>query len=126
MAWYGGGRRDIAVVSGTGQWYRAGEALVAVRWVYVEDRAGTHGENHVARGGPRHGRGDHLVARADACRQQREVEARGAGRDGYGVGCADSACESFLEAADARAAGEPARAQAGGDLFDLFRPDRRA
>jgi DDE superfamily endonuclease len=41
-AWYGGGRRDIAVVSGTGQWYRAGEGLVAVRWVYVEDRAGTH------------------------------------------------------------------------------------
>lgn len=42
VAWYGGGRRDIAVVSGTGQWYRAGEGLVAVRWVYVEDRTGTH------------------------------------------------------------------------------------
>jgi hypothetical protein len=42
VAWYGGGRRDIAVVSGTGQWYRAGAGLVAVRWVYVEDRTGTH------------------------------------------------------------------------------------
>jgi hypothetical protein len=42
VAWYGGGRRDIAVVSGTGQWYRAGEDLVAVRWVYVEDQTGTH------------------------------------------------------------------------------------
>ena len=91
-----------------------------------EDRPGTHGEHHVARGGPRHGCGDHLVARADACRQQREVEARGAGRDGHGVACADGACECFLEAADARAAGEPARAQAGSDLCDLFRPDRRA
>jgi hypothetical protein len=42
VAWYGGGRRDIAVVSGTGHWYRAGDGLVAVRWVYVEDRTGTH------------------------------------------------------------------------------------
>jgi hypothetical protein len=42
VAWYGGGRRDIAVVSGTGQWYRAGDGLVAVKWVYVEDRTGTH------------------------------------------------------------------------------------
>ncbi len=42
VAWYGGGRRDIAVVSGTGQWYRAGAGLVPVRWVYVEDRTGTH------------------------------------------------------------------------------------
>jgi hypothetical protein len=42
VAWYGGGRRDIAVVSGTGQWYQAGEGLAAVRWVYVEDRTATH------------------------------------------------------------------------------------
>jgi hypothetical protein len=42
VAWYGGGRRDIAVVSGTGQWYQSGHGLVAVRWVYVEDRTGTH------------------------------------------------------------------------------------
>jgi hypothetical protein len=42
VTWYGGGRRDIAVVSGTGQWYQSGQALVAVRWVYVEDRTGTH------------------------------------------------------------------------------------
>jgi len=33
VAWYGGGQRDIAVVSGTGQWYRSGEGLVPVRWV---------------------------------------------------------------------------------------------
>jgi hypothetical protein len=42
VAWYGGGSRDVAVVSGTGHWYRSGAGLVAVRWVYVEDRTGTH------------------------------------------------------------------------------------
>ncbi len=42
VAWYGGGRRDIAVVSGTGQWYKSGQGLVPVQWVYVEDRTGTH------------------------------------------------------------------------------------
>jgi hypothetical protein len=30
------------VVSGTGQWYQSGQGLVPVRWVYVEDRTGTH------------------------------------------------------------------------------------
>ncbi len=42
VAWYGGGRRDVAIASGTGQWCRAGEGLVAVRWVFVQDRTGTH------------------------------------------------------------------------------------
>jgi hypothetical protein len=42
VAWYGGGRRDIAVVSGQSQWYKAGQGLVPVQWVYVEDRTGTH------------------------------------------------------------------------------------
>ena len=42
VAWYGGGRRDIAVVSGCGHWYQAGKDLVGVRWVYVEDRSGNH------------------------------------------------------------------------------------
>jgi hypothetical protein len=42
VAWYGGGRRDIAVVRGQGQWYKSGQGLVPVQWVYVEDRTGTH------------------------------------------------------------------------------------
>jgi len=42
VAWYGGGRRAVAVVSGTGHWYQSGRGLVPVRWVYVEDRTGTH------------------------------------------------------------------------------------
>jgi hypothetical protein len=46
VAWYGGGTRDIAVVTGTGHWYRIGEALVEVRWVYVHDRTGTHRDEY--------------------------------------------------------------------------------
>jgi len=42
VAWYGGGRRDIAVVSGQGHWYKSGQGLVPVQWVYVVDRTGTH------------------------------------------------------------------------------------
>jgi DDE superfamily endonuclease len=42
VAWYGGTTRDIEVVTGTGHWYRSGEDLVEVRWVYVHDCTGTH------------------------------------------------------------------------------------
>jgi hypothetical protein len=42
VAWYGGTTRDIEVVTGTGHWYRIGEVLVEVRWVYVHDCTGTH------------------------------------------------------------------------------------
>jgi DDE superfamily endonuclease/putative transposase ISC1217 len=46
VAWYGGGRRDVEVVSGTGHWYKAGQGLVAVRWVYVHDVTGTHRDEY--------------------------------------------------------------------------------
>jgi hypothetical protein len=46
VAWYGGGRRDVAVVTGTGWWYQAGQGLVAVRWVFVQDRTGTHRDEY--------------------------------------------------------------------------------
>jgi hypothetical protein len=46
VAWYGGGRRDVEVVSGTGQWYKAGRGLVPVRWVYVHDLTGTHRDEY--------------------------------------------------------------------------------
>jgi DDE superfamily endonuclease len=42
VAWDGGSTRDLEIVTGTGHWYRIGEALVAVRWVYVHDCIGTH------------------------------------------------------------------------------------
>jgi hypothetical protein len=42
VEWYGGGRRKVALVTGTGQWFKSGKGLVPVRWVYVEDESGTH------------------------------------------------------------------------------------
>ncbi len=46
VAWYGGGRRDVAIVTGTAQWYKAGDGLVEVRWVFVADQTGTHREEY--------------------------------------------------------------------------------
>lgn len=46
VGWYGGGRRRIEVVSGTGHWYRMGEELVPIRWVYVRDLTGTHRDEY--------------------------------------------------------------------------------
>jgi DDE superfamily endonuclease len=46
VAWYGGSTRDLEVVTGTGHWYRIGEALVEVRWVYVHDCTGTHRDEY--------------------------------------------------------------------------------
>jgi DDE superfamily endonuclease len=42
VAWYGGGRRQVEVVTGTGLWYKGGRPLVPVRWVFVHDLRGTH------------------------------------------------------------------------------------
>ena len=46
VRWYGGGQRDIAVVTATGHWYKAGIGLVPVRWVYVHDCTGTHRDEY--------------------------------------------------------------------------------
>jgi hypothetical protein len=46
VAWYGGAQRAIEVVTGTGHWYRMGEALVKVRWLYVHDGTGTHRDEY--------------------------------------------------------------------------------
>lgn len=46
VAWYGGGRRQVAVVTGTGHWYKGGDGLVPVRWVFVEDLTGTHRDEY--------------------------------------------------------------------------------
>jgi hypothetical protein len=46
VLWYGGEKRQVAVVSGTGQWYKAAQGLVAVRWVYVQDLSGTHRDEY--------------------------------------------------------------------------------
>ena len=46
VAWYGGGQRDVEVVTGQGQWYKCGRALVPVRWVWVHDVTGTHRDSY--------------------------------------------------------------------------------
>jgi hypothetical protein len=46
VAWYGGGRRRVEVVSGVGEWYKGGRPLVPVRWVFVRDRTGTHRDEY--------------------------------------------------------------------------------
>jgi len=46
VAWYGGGRRRVEVVTGSGGWYKSGRPLVAVRWVFVRDRSGTHRDEY--------------------------------------------------------------------------------
>jgi DDE superfamily endonuclease len=46
VAWYGGGRRRVEVVTGGGWWYKGGRPLIAVRWVFVRDRTGTHRDEY--------------------------------------------------------------------------------
>ena len=44
--WYGGSSRKVQLVHGDGQWYRSGEGLVPVRWVYTHDVQGTHRDDY--------------------------------------------------------------------------------
>jgi hypothetical protein len=46
VLWYGGEERQVEVVSSTGHWYKAGQGLVLVRWVYVHDLTGTHRDEY--------------------------------------------------------------------------------
>jgi hypothetical protein len=46
VAWYGGGVRDVEVVTGTGHWYQSGQGLVLLRWVFVHDLTGTHRDEY--------------------------------------------------------------------------------
>jgi hypothetical protein len=47
VAWYGGGTRRIESVTGTGSWYKAGQGLVPIRWVFVSDQTGTHRDEYL-------------------------------------------------------------------------------
>src|SRR5207248_41811 len=47
VAWYGGGRREVEVVTGVGHWYKSGVGLVPVCWVYVHDLTGTHRDDYL-------------------------------------------------------------------------------
>jgi hypothetical protein len=46
VAWYGGGRRQVETVTGTGLWYKSGHPLVELRWVFVHDLSGTHRDSY--------------------------------------------------------------------------------
>lgn len=46
VRWYGGGTRRVEFVTGTGYWYKGGQGLVAVRWVFVHDLTGTHRDEY--------------------------------------------------------------------------------
>ncbi len=47
VGWYGGGTRQVRVLTCTGHWYKSGRGLVPVRWVFVEDRTGTHRDEYL-------------------------------------------------------------------------------
>lgn len=46
VRWYGGSSRRVEWVSGTGYWYKNGQGLVRVRWVFVHDLDGTHRDEY--------------------------------------------------------------------------------
>jgi len=46
VTWYGGGQRRVELVSATGQWYKAGQGLVRIRWVFTHDIQGTHRDDY--------------------------------------------------------------------------------
>jgi DDE superfamily endonuclease len=46
VRWYGGQTRRVEIVTGTGYWYKGGQGLVEVRWVFVHDLTGTHRDEY--------------------------------------------------------------------------------
>jgi hypothetical protein len=46
VAWYGGGRRRVEIVTGSGCWYKSGRGLVPLGWVFVHDPDGTHRDEY--------------------------------------------------------------------------------
>ena len=46
VSWYGGSDRRVELASGTGHWYKSGQGLVPVRWVFVHDVQGTHRDEY--------------------------------------------------------------------------------
>jgi hypothetical protein len=52
VQWYGGGDRRVEWISHTGQWYRIGQGLVPIRWVFTHDLQGTHRDEFFYTTGP--------------------------------------------------------------------------
>ena len=91
----------------------------------AEDRRGAAVLDHVRRRRPGDRRGDHLVAGADAEREQREVHRRRARGDGEDVLGLEVRGEALLEQGGAGAGRQPARAERLRDGGDLLLPHRR-
>jgi hypothetical protein len=46
VSWYGGGTRQVQAVTAAGHWYKSGQVLVPIRWVFVRDVSGTHRDEY--------------------------------------------------------------------------------
>ena len=46
VAWYGGGWRNVEVITGKGHWYQSGKGAIEVLWVFVRDLSGTHRDEY--------------------------------------------------------------------------------
>lgn len=46
VTWYGGSTRKVEVVTSTDHWYKGGQGLVPIRWVFVHDLTGTHRDEY--------------------------------------------------------------------------------
>jgi hypothetical protein len=47
VSWYGGGTRRVEAATGSGHWYKGGEGLVPIRWVFVKDVTATHRDEYL-------------------------------------------------------------------------------
>jgi hypothetical protein len=45
--WYGGGTRRVGVVTGAAHWFKSGQGLVPLRWVFVRDQTATHRDEYL-------------------------------------------------------------------------------
>jgi DDE superfamily endonuclease len=46
VSWYGGQTRRVELIWGEGHWYKGGQGLVPIRWVFVHDLQGTHRDEY--------------------------------------------------------------------------------
>lgn len=44
--WYGSSKRTVRICDGTGHWYKSGQGLAPVRWVFVRDDTGTRRDEY--------------------------------------------------------------------------------
>lgn len=46
VRWYGGGWRNVEVITGQGHWYKSGQGEIPILWVFVRDLTGTHRDEY--------------------------------------------------------------------------------